>query len=187
MRTVLLSLVCLTSVFGAGGLSNRRAPSFSLPDARGKQHDILDYRGKLLIVDFMKTECDHCAELSPVLEQIKQKYGDKVAVLSVVNYPQDSPQSVGLYVNQHRVKTPVLFDCGSVAASYLNSTSFATPHVFLIDAKGTIRNDFEYGAGTESLFSPGGLSTEVEKYLGGAAMPAAPAKKAAPANQANKK
>ena len=28
------------------GLSNRRAPSFSLPDSTLKQHDLLDYRGK---------------------------------------------------------------------------------------------------------------------------------------------
>src|SRR5690349_20564921 len=118
MRTSLLTLVFSLSVFGAGELSNRRAPSFSLPDGRGKQHDILDYRGKLLIVDFMRSDCSHCATMTGVLEQIKQKYGDRVEILSIVNYPQDSAQSAALYVNQHRMQTPVLFDCGSVAVAY---------------------------------------------------------------------
>ena len=38
-------------------LSNRRAPSFSLPDSAMRQHDILDYRGSWLLLDFMKTDC----------------------------------------------------------------------------------------------------------------------------------
>jgi thiol-disulfide isomerase/thioredoxin len=175
-RTLLLSVVYSISLFAAGELSNRRAPSFSLPDVRGKQHDILDTRGKLLILDFMKTDCPHCAELTPVLEQLKQKYGDRVEVLSIVNFPQDSPQSAAMYVNQHRMKTPILFDCGSVAAAYLNSASFATPHVFVIDSSGRIRNDFDSGTG-QALLELGGLSAEVEKWLGGPSPAGAPKKK----------
>src|SRR3954452_4939444 len=143
MRTLLLSVVYSISLFAAGELSNRRAPSFSLPDVRGKQHDILDTRGKLMILDFMKTDCPHCAELTPVLEQLKQKYGDRVEALSIVNFPQDSPQSAAMYINQHRMKTPILFDCGSVPAAYLTSSSFASPLVFVIDSSGRIRNDFD--------------------------------------------
>ena len=65
-------------------LSGRRAPSFSLPDAKLAQHDILDYRGHWLLLDFMKTDCPHCKELSKKLEGVKGRYGGKVAVLSIL-------------------------------------------------------------------------------------------------------
>ena len=78
-------------------------------------------------------------------------------------------QSAALDVNQHRMKTPLVFDCGPVAAAYLNSTSFSTPHVFLIDASGRIRNDFD--PSSEALFGLSGLSAEVEKWLGAGPAP----------------
>jgi peroxiredoxin len=165
MRLITLIALCSAGLFAAGELSGRRAPSFSLPDAQGRQHDILDYRGKVLIIDFMKTNCPHCQTLSGVLENLKQQYGDKVAVLSVVNYPEDSPQTVAAYVAQRKMKTPVLFDCGSVAVAYMKTTSFSTPHVFVIDANGTIRNDYSYGPMTASIFEGKGLSVEVDKLL----------------------
>ena len=59
------------------GLSGRRAPSFSLPDVRLQQHDILDYRGNWLLLDFMKTYCPHCKELSKKLEGVMGKHRRK--------------------------------------------------------------------------------------------------------------
>jgi thiol-disulfide isomerase/thioredoxin len=175
MRTILLSTLCAVSLFAAGELSNRRAPSFSLPDSQGRQYDILDFRGKVLIVDFMRTNCPHCAAMSAVLEEVKQKYGDKLAVLSVVNFPDDGPQTVAQYIAGNKVTTPILFDCGTTAVAYMRATSFETPHVFLIDSKGTIRNDFSYSPMTREMFEGKALSAVVEKLLGEAA--AAPAKK----------
>jgi len=48
----------------AQGLTNRRAPSFSLPDSAMQQHDLLDFRGSWLFLDFMKTDCPACKQLS---------------------------------------------------------------------------------------------------------------------------
>jgi len=48
-----------TGLLSAQPLSGRRAPSFSLPDSKLKQHDILDYRGKWLLLDFMQNDYPH--------------------------------------------------------------------------------------------------------------------------------
>ena len=60
MRMLLAAVGCAALSVSAQDLAGRRAPSFSLPDSKLVQHDILDYRGKWLIVDFMKTDCPHC-------------------------------------------------------------------------------------------------------------------------------
>jgi peroxiredoxin len=177
---LLLAAACLPVLFGAGELSGRRAPGFALPDLNLNYHDIQDHRGKVVIVDVMRTTCPHCLTVAKNLEKIKQKFGSQVAILSIVN-PPDNQQSVSQYLVSNKLTTPVLFDCGQVAAAYLKvtpkNTSITIPHVFIIDQQGMIRNDFAYGDATKALLEGDGLATEVQKLLGRGAAPAA--KKAA--------
>lgn len=185
MKKSMVSMVlALSAAFGAGELSNRRAPSFSLPDSSMVQHDILDYRGKVLIIEFMQTKCPSCQELTKVLEtKIKPKFGDKIAVLSIV-VPPDNIELVKKYVDVFKVTSPILFDSGQVAGSYSKATpqrpQMYFPHIFLIDQQGQIRNDWAFTAPKQypDVLSGDKLISEIEKLIGSAA-PAAktPAKK----------
>lgn len=163
MALLLLSAAC---ALGSGELSGRRAPGFSLPDSTTKQHDPQDYRGKLLIVEFMQTDCLHCQKFSAILEQVKQKYGAKLGILSIVNPPSDAKGVAG-FISQFKVTTPILFDCGQVAYSYIkpSTPTVNIPHIFLIDADGMIRNDFAFSDATLNIFQGKGLFTEIDKLL----------------------
>jgi peroxiredoxin len=160
---LLLSAVC---ALGSGELSGRRAPGFSLPDSTTKQFDPQDYRGKLLLIEFMQTDCLHCQKFSAVLEQAKTKYGAKLGILSIVNPPSDAKAVAG-FVAQFKVTTPILFDCGQVAYSYIKPTTPTVniPHLFLIDGDGMIRNDFAFSDATLSIFEGKALFTEIDKLL----------------------
>lgn len=142
-----LWLLAAASSPAANEFSNRRAPGFSLPDTTGKQHDIADYRGKILLLDIMQVACPHCKVLTGILEKVKAKYGSKVAVLSIVVLPDTLPQVLE-YIKEHKVTSPILFDCGQATASYLRITpqnpSVKFPHLFFIDEQGVIR--FDHGA-----------------------------------------
>jgi peroxiredoxin len=144
MRLMVLLLAAITC-FGANSLSNRRAPGFSLPDTHFSRYDLQDYRGKWVLIDFMLTNCPHCAELAKTLESVKQKFGARVTILEVV-VPPDTQTTVAKYIAEHHVTVPVLFDQGQMAASYFNATpqkpSFDTPHLFVVDPKGQIVRDF---------------------------------------------
>jgi peroxiredoxin len=166
MRLLTLALIAVTSVFAAGELSGRRAPSFTLPETSARMHDTQDYRGKVLIVDFMQTSCAHCAKFSTILEQAKMKYGAKIAILSVVNPPSDQ-KSVAEFIAKNKITTPILFDCGQVSFSYLKptGTQIAIPHVFVIDADGMIRNDFGFSPANTQIFEGQGLFAEIDKAL----------------------
>ena len=179
MRKFLLLLAAgsLSVLFAAGELSGRRAPGFALPDLNLNYHDIQDHRGKVVIVDIMRTACPHCLMVSKNLERIKAKYGSRVAIMSIVN-PPDNQAAVSKFLVENKLTTPVLFDCGQVSAVYLKVTpknpSISIPHVFIIDQQGMIRNDFAYSDTTKGLLEGDGLGAEVEKLLSGSA-----AKKAA--------
>jgi peroxiredoxin len=168
MRYLCLLILAAMCASGAGELSGRRAPGFSLPEGPGVQRDLQDYRGKILILDFMQVTCEHCATFSAILEQARARYGDKIAILSIVNPPSDA-KGVADYITQHKVKSPILFDCGQVAYSYLKpdpaSPTITIPHVFLIDGAGMIRSDFAFGDKTLEIFQRKGLFTEIDKLL----------------------
>ena len=166
MRLFWVFLVSAMCALGSGELSGGRAPGFSLLDTTGKLHDPQDYRGKVLIIDFMQVTCEHCIKFSAVLEQIKARYGDKIAVLSIANPPSDHKGMLD-YIAKNKITSPLMFDCGQVTYSYLKPTSptIQIPHVFLVDAAGVIRNDFSFASDTLSVFEGKGLFAELDKLL----------------------
>lgn len=168
MRYFLGLLASAALLFASGELSGRRAPGFSLPDMQGKQHDLQDYRGKVVLIDIIQTTCPHCQKLADVLQKMDEKYGGKVAVLTFA-IPRDTPATIAQFVQQHKITTPVLFDCGQASASYLKATPQSgridVPHLFVIDGQGMIRNDFVYGFDTLNIFEGDGLEIEIDKLL----------------------
>ncbi|HUO33032.1 MAG TPA: TlpA disulfide reductase family protein [Bryobacteraceae bacterium] len=169
MRYFLGLMASAALLFASGELSGRRAPGFSLPDLHLQQHDLADYRGKIVILDVIQTACAHCVALAAVLRRVQSKYGDKVAVLSIVN-PPDNQSTVKQFAEANKVSTPVLFDCGQVAVSYFKATpqnpKVNVPHLFLIDGHGMIRNDFADEFDTRNIFEGEGLDSEIDRLLG---------------------
>ena len=165
MKTIVATLLCGAALFAAGPL--RRAPGFCLIDTSGQWQDLADYRGKIVLVEFMQTNCPHCATFSAVLNGLKSKYGDKLAVLAIAN-PPDNPQTMMQFVKDHKLTYPLLLDQGQVAYSYVRSPSFDLPGVVLIDANGMIRNQWQNSVLTKDIFEGNGLSREIDKLLAGA-------------------
>jgi thiol-disulfide isomerase/thioredoxin len=171
LRTALCLFVAASGLLMASGeLSNRRAPGFSLPDPYYQHYyDLQDYVGKVVIIDIMSTSCPHCLLTATTLEQVKSRYGDKVAILEVV-LPPDNNATVAKYVQTNKVTIPVVCDMGQMTASYFKATpsnmqQIQVPHLFLIDQHGKIRNDFGYEESTRTVFEGAGLFAEIDKLL----------------------
>jgi thiol-disulfide isomerase/thioredoxin len=172
MKRLILLLFCAASLWAAGPLSSRRAPGFALMDSSFQRlYDPQDYRGKILIIDFMMTNCPHCMKLTEILEQVAAKYKGSVAILEIV-VPPDNANTVRKYISEKKVTVPVLFDCGQVAASYLKATPqnprMDVPHLFLINTQGWIQNDYGYSDATKHIFEGKGLFAEIDRMLAGA-------------------
>src|SRR5689334_12854955 len=131
MRKILIALICAAALFAAD--APRRAPGFCLVDSTGQWRDLYDYRGKVVLLEFMQTTCPHCAAFASKLKDLQQKYGARLQVISVA-LPQDNPNTISQYVNGHGITYPVLFDMGQVAASYVRVSSLNFPTIYLIDA-----------------------------------------------------
>ena len=168
-RTSCFVLLLTSLLVASGELSNRRAPGFALPDPEYKHfYDLQDYRGKVVLIDIMSTTCPHCLLLSTTLEKVKQKYGDKVAILSVV-LPPDNQDTVEKYKNVNHITVPIVCDQGQMTISYMQArpgmSHIDVPHLFVIDKQGTIRNDFPYSDKDKGVFEGPALFPEIDKLL----------------------
>jgi peroxiredoxin len=157
MKFVTLLLVACSLSATAQTALGRRAPGFSLPDLNLKQHDLQDYRGKVVLFDFMRTDCPKCQALTQTLEEVKAKYGDKVQILSVVTAGADNLDTVRKYMTDNKLSNPFLFDCGQMTASYLNITpknpQIHLPQLLVVDKNGQIRKEM-------NETSPGALTLQ---------------------------
>lgn len=46
--------------------------NFSLPDTSGERHNLSDFKGKVLILDFWFNGCAGCGQMAPVIEELEQ-------------------------------------------------------------------------------------------------------------------
>ena len=59
--TLFAAFALLPAALSAGPLSGRRAPGFALPEVvTFNYHDLYDYRGKVVVLEFMRSDCPAC-------------------------------------------------------------------------------------------------------------------------------
>lgn len=118
------------------------APDFTLDDANGKSHSLSDYKGKIVVLQWINPECPICQRVTKsglVAKMAKEiKTIDKDIVHLAVNSTAGMPGKVSAkYLAKHEIKASVLIDDdGKVGHLYGAKT---TPHVFVIDAEGILR------------------------------------------------
>jgi protein SCO1/2 len=91
----------------------RQVPDFTLRDRLNRQVKLSDYRGKPLVVSFVYTGCFQACPvttqyLAKAVRQAREALGeDAFQVVSIgFNQPFDSPDAMGAFSRQNRVRDP---------------------------------------------------------------------------------
>ena len=109
MRTFIATLLCGALTLTGQGLAGRRAPSFSLPDSNNVQHDILDYRGKWLVLYvYPKDDTPGCTIQGKSFTASKSEFDE--AGITVVGLSQDDVASHKNFCNKFSFKIDLLSD-----------------------------------------------------------------------------
>ncbi len=113
----------------------RQAPSFRLGDLAGTEHDLNDYRGRVVVVNFWASWCPPCREEWPELEAfVRQADSTEVVVLAVNVEEPDA--IVADFVGEASPLLVLLDRDGAVSDLYRVT---ALPTTFLLDAEGIVR------------------------------------------------
>jgi len=122
---------------------NRPAPTFTLSTLDGKQVNLSDYRGKVVMLNFWYTKCPPCREETPALQQVYQQFADKGLVILGVNVRQNEQpgaagdQDIRAFAEQFGVTYPIVIDSNrDVAMAY---QIYPLPTSIFIDPNGQER------------------------------------------------
>jgi peroxiredoxin len=134
------ALLVGVSLLASAGETLRKAPelSFTVP---GKGPQLLSqYRGKVVALSFIFTNCPHCQAESKVLTKFQQEFGSRgLQVLAVAVNP-NADLLVENFSKDYQVGFPVgwIPQDQMVAFMGFSSARFVVPQLVLIDRKGMI-------------------------------------------------
>ncbi|MBF4518774.1 TlpA family protein disulfide reductase [Flavobacterium sp. ANB] len=122
--------------FGSATASN-----FSLKNLEGKQVNLSDYKGKVVVLDFWATWCGPCKASFPKMQELVTKYkGKNVEFLFVNTFEkgkeEDTFKKVNTYISDKKYSFNVIFDYKTDVATNYKIESIPTK--ILIDKNGKI-------------------------------------------------
>lgn len=88
------------------------SPSWKLIDSNGLEHQLSDYRGKIVVIDFWATSCGPCIRAMPTLQKVYDQFKDRGVEVFGVNVWEESnaaefmkrnSYTYGLLLNGERV------------------------------------------------------------------------------------
>jgi peroxiredoxin len=136
----LAALAALPAV--ATGTVGEAAPAFSLKGLDGKTHALADYRGKVVVLEWLNPNCPfsnrHAEEKT--MTTLAAKYGEVVWLGIDSTSPSSGdylkPAAMYEWTEKHGIHYGVLYDdSGSVGHAYGAKT---TPHMFIVGKDGKI-------------------------------------------------
>jgi len=112
------------------------APDFILKDTNGNAIRLSDFRGKVVLLNFMATWCPACRSEMPVLGQAWVKYKDSVVLISIDVDPKESDDVLrGFAQTFHYATWMWARDTANLAKAYGVN---AIPKTVIIDKNGHI-------------------------------------------------
>ena len=112
------------------------APDLRLEDLDGKTHDLKDYRGKVVLLNFWATWCPPCIKEIPSLNNLQQKFSSNDFVVLSVDVGEE-PKDIKAFLEHIPADYPVLLDSKTSLASTWQLKAF--PSTFVIDKTGHLR------------------------------------------------
>ena len=137
-RFTLCSIICALS-FAAQGQDwdrtpNALAPTLKLKDIEGKSHDLRDYKGRIVIVNFWATWCAPCVAEMPSLNKLNATLDPKQTLLLTINGEADLPV-VKRFMRRKALNFVVLMDDDDVASDAWDVDSVPTSFIIGPDQK----------------------------------------------------
>ena len=152
-RVIFLTLSVLVGFFlvlaplaqAAEALVDKSAPNFKLPDTNGKSHSLSDYKGKIVVLEWLNHDCPFVKKLynSGHMQELQKTYGKKgvvwFSIISSVPGKQGycTPEQANELIKQKKAApTALLLDPdGKVGKLYGAKT---TPHMYIITSDGVL-------------------------------------------------
>jgi peroxiredoxin len=145
----LMLSVCLGSAAFAAPPVPRPANEFQIVTASGKAVKLSDYRGKVVLLQFLYTTCSHCQATARMLSKLQDEFAPRgLQVLGVAFNPdaQERLATIDEFSKSNSLAFPVGSASPETVLAYLSASvmeRFVVPQIMIIDRRGVIRAQSE--------------------------------------------
>jgi cytochrome c biogenesis protein CcmG/thiol:disulfide interchange protein DsbE len=112
------------------------APDFTLTAIDGKDVQLSDYLGKVVIIDFWATWCPPCKAEIPGFVELYEQYADAGLEIIGISLDQGDLSVVSNFVKSYNVNYPIVYYKDEVIMNYGGIRSI--PTTFVVDREGKI-------------------------------------------------
>jgi peroxiredoxin len=163
-------------VFTALGVSSlpaqaplpRKSPEFTITEPSGTQLLLSNFKGKVVVIEFLFVRSPHCLSLAQMLGRLQDELGSRGFQSLAVAFGPDADESVVNQIAQHlKLTYPVGYTSSGKVDAYLGregSVKLKIPQMVVIDRKGVIRAATGTGADA-TLEDEGPLRNLVDSLL----------------------
>ena len=144
---VLVFALMSFSLFAAKSNKNEdvKVPNIVLQDQYGKKHNLADYKGKVVVINFWATWCGYCVREMPDFEKVYKEFGSNskdVIIIGIAgpksklnaNNVDVSKEEITAFLKKKNITYPTLMDeTGKTFADY---GVRAFPTTYVINKKG---------------------------------------------------
>jgi len=121
----------------------RKSPEFVITEPSGKQVLLSSLKGKVVLIEFLMTNCPHCARASATIGKLRLELGSRgFEPIGIAFQPGLTPRMVTDFVGQFRIGYPVGYSSPKEVDSYLGRSvmeRLMVPQIVVIDRQGVIR------------------------------------------------
>jgi thiol-disulfide isomerase/thioredoxin len=109
-------------------------PAETLLSVDGTPHQLKDYRGEVVLLDFWATWCEPCRESLPIYNQWQKELGSDGLRIVAVSVDED-PAVARRFVQDHNVRLTVLTDPGGSWAKRFDLPTMPTAYIIGRDGR----------------------------------------------------
>ena len=159
----------------------RKAPEFEIVEASGKKSLLSQYRGKVCVVEFIFTGCQHCQQTSMMYQRLYNDLkGNGFQMLAVAFNEPLNAQMVTQFQQAFGITFPIGLGQRESVMNFLGmpmmAADWVVPQIVVIDKKGMIRAQSER-KGTTQLQEDAYMRNFIGSLLKEGTAAATPAKK----------
>lgn len=125
-----------------------KLPDLSLLDWDGNEVSLLDFEGKVLVLDVWATWCEPCSKSVPVIEELKKRAGDQFVFLGINTDQNKSPEEIRIHAQGLGMSYISVLDTHHIFADSFQVQGL--PGLFVYSKKGNLLYQ-QYGIKSSDL------------------------------------
>lgn len=131
-------IACAGAHAGLGSVAIGSAmPDFELTDYNGETHKLSDYRGKVVVIDFLSKDCPWSRGAAPAIAELANGYeGKEVVFIGINSNEGTTADAMATYADSGAIPYAIVIDEQNRYADTVGATR--TPEMYVVDRDGNL-------------------------------------------------